>query len=942
MTLGPPGFMPSGSIFISSTDQVFTAVLPDLILVTSSATNATIASLNVGPLDLYGPTLPSLWAYDVVPLAFDNATGDVLVLSSANNTVIAINTSSDRVATVVNLSAIPGAIAYDPFNAEVFVLAQYLNGSAVILILNGSTAAYSTNRVVWTGTGPFDFGSAAIVVDTDDQDLYFTDFPAELLTDYYGSVYWLSLHSFRTYSDNACAGGWPMAYDATTDEIYLPQGGAECFPVWVGLAPIVVISGATHNETAAIGGGALSWAGTSLAYDSGNQEIVAASSQEFSIVSPINHSVVRTFSDLVKCPAGIAVDPLNEELYLPDQCSDDLVEASVVNGSSGSHVIAGLEPSALAYDPSSSLLAIADQSTGNVTLLSTLNDSIRGTMTAIPGADALCYNSVSENEYVAGIDGSAAVLIGGRFTPLAGLSWDMSSLLNPPSLVCDPTNGATYLGLTDSSGYGNVSIFSPNSTVVTTTVPGLFSGLGPSLLSYDPTNHSVLAASWSSDAIVEINDTFNEVSSAQILPSEADGVSALDVDSANGRLFVSAYTENVSGLMAVYSAANGSLTSSAIEPSPVSALGYDAPLHAMFGALFDNDSVIVFNGTTSNSSMTISVGAEPVAIAVDNQTGSVFVANYASDSVTIISHVLRFPVSFTEQGLPNGAQWFLNVTGQPPISERGATSVFGLANGTYDYSIATLDKQYEPLPADGVFTVTGSNLSESVLFSLVNYSVTLIETGLPSRTNWSVTLNGTTEESGESEIMFAEPNGSYSFSVGTLVWYEANPNSGLLDVSGRSVNESITFSPSICYGYCGKYPVEFTETGLPSGTTWSVTINGSIVSAAGSMMILLENGTYPFTVGEIAGYSANPQTGQVTVNGGGVTKEITFSPTTTYKSPGSGLTFLGLSDVDWYVLVGVIAAVAMIGIVVAVVRHRRGKAPPDVGTLPRTPGTGNP
>ncbi|MGC9137644.1 MAG: S53 family peptidase, partial [Thermoplasmata archaeon] len=74
------------------------------------------------------------------------------------------------------------------------------------------------------------------------------------------------------------------------------------------------------------------------------------------------------------------------------------------------------------------------------------------------------------------------------------------------------------------------------------------------------------------------------------------------------------------------------------------------------------------------------------------------------------------------------------------------------------------------------------------------YTVTFTESGLPSGTSWSVTLAGSTKSSTTNTITFSEPNGSYSFSVGTVTGYTASPSSGTINVNGANVNQAITFT----------------------------------------------------------------------------------------------------------------------------------------------------
>jgi Phosphoesterase family len=79
-----------------------------------------------------------------------------------------------------------------------------------------------------------------------------------------------------------------------------------------------------------------------------------------------------------------------------------------------------------------------------------------------------------------------------------------------------------------------------------------------------------------------------------------------------------------------------------------------------------------------------------------------------------------------------------------------------------------------------------------------------------------------------------------------------------------------------------RHPVTFSESGLPGGTPWSVTLGSQTgqARAPGQINFQERTGTYSFTVGAVTGYTAQPSDGTVTVAaGGGATNEpITFSP----------------------------------------------------------------
>ncbi len=282
---------------------------------------------------------------------------------------------------------------------------------------------------------------------------------------------------------------------------------------------------------------------------------------------------------------------------------------------------------------------------------------------------------------------------------------------------------------------------------------------------------------------------------------------------------------------------------------------------------------IVFNVPNGVYSYSIT----PVPGYSTNYNGQATVRNGPA-AVNVIFVETAYRVTFTETGLPSGTSWSVTLNGTAGGST-SSTIQFTEPNGTYSYTVGTVPG-YTAAPPSGALTVDGANVDQGITFTVVvtTYSVTFTETGLPSGTSWSVTLNGTAGGSTSSTIQFTEPNGTYSYTVGTVPGYTAAPPSGALTVDGANVDQGITFTSSATYS------VTFTETGLPSGTSWSVTLNGSTGGSTGSSIQFTEpNGTYSYTVGTVPGYTAAPPSGALTVDGANVDQGITFTSSATYS-----------------------------------------------------------
>jgi hypothetical protein len=314
-------------------------------------------------------------------------------------------------------------------------------------------------------------------------------------------------------------------------------------------------------------------------------------------------------------------------------------------------------------------------------------------------------------------------------------------------------------------------------------------------------------------------------------------------------------------------------------------------------------------GTSVSASLTN--GTYSFTVASANKTWapaytSPFVVNGGRVSVPVTFTEVTSAVTFTESGLPSGTTWYVNLTDGQSNSSTGSTIGFLEPNGTYDYSVATTDKKYSPTVSGGSFGVNGAQVGQSVTFSLMTYTVTFTENGLPSGTEWWVNVTGQPSQSSTTTtITLNLLNETYTYAIATTDKSYRAPG-GAFTVNGAVVSKSVTFSPVT-------YTVTFTETGLPSGTEWWVNLSsGQSFFATGSTLTFSEaNGTYSYSVSAL-GYSN--ATGSLTVSG------PTAAPVTvSFSSSASSSSSLPTLD---YLIIGVVVVVVAIGLAVVLIRRR--------------------
>ncbi|NNN17173.1 MAG: hypothetical protein HKL79_02255, partial [Thermoplasmata archaeon] len=243
-------------------------------------------------------------------------------------------------------------------------------------------------------------------------------------------------------------------------------------------------------------------------------------------------------------------------------------------------------------------------------------------------------------------------------------------------------------------------------------------------------------------------------------------------------------------------------------------------------------------------------------------------------------------VTVIESGLAvDGAYsvvWGIAITGGLSYSStQGVISVY-LANGTYQYTTHSSDNTRSAPP--GTFTVHGGPAPVYVDFVSVTSTITFTEEGLPNGTNWTVSMDGSRASSTTDSISFLESNGSSSFAVAEVPGYQASPAAGSVMVGGSPITQVIVFSRMTP----GMYRLTFVESLLPANATWSIALNGAIENVVGSILGLSEpNGSYSFTILPPPGYTANPTSGTVVVNGSNVAVPINFNQN--LASTGSGI-----------------------------------------------------
>jgi YVTN family beta-propeller protein len=579
---------------------------------------------------------------------------------------------------------------------------------------------------------------------------------------------------------------------------------------------VTVVSGATDRIISNISVGLDP---VEAVFDSANGYVYVANNggSNVTVIDPTAQKVLTSIS-VGKNPYGLAYDPLNKYVYATSTTDNNV---SVINGTTNnavSSISVGASPTGVGYDPQDECIYVSNQVSGNVSVVNTTNDKIIGSFNAFFDPMGVTYSPLSREAYVAVSNGGMVLAASGSTVvhtiDVGAGAW---------ALDFDSANGFVYAA--DNSA-GEVSVINRTDTAFAS----INVSANPEGVAFDNASSSVYVANHNAGSVSIIGPTMYNLNFTETgLPSGTSwGVTV-----------------------------NGSLVTS-------------------------TTGTVHF--TVTNGTYLYAVPAVPGYTASPNSGNAKVSGGSVTKAITFTPALTgRYSVTFNETGLPAGTSWSVVFNGSTSSSATSSIVINNVVNNTggYAYTVSSITG-YTASPTSGSIPVTGGNAYRTITFTPAapgRYSVTFTESGLKSGTNWSVLFNSTTTMYSTTTTIvingLLNSTGGYPFNVGSVSGYSASPASGVVPVNGADAYKSITFTPLPQ----GRYSVTFDETGLPTSTSWSVTMNGATNTSATSSIVIsnLLNNTYPFTVGAVAGYAANPPSGNAVVSGASVVKDITFT-----------------------------------------------------------------
>ena len=329
---------------------------------------------------------------------------------------------------------------------------------------------------------------------------------------------------------------------------------------------------------------------------------------------------------------------------------------------------------------------------------------------------------------------------------------------------------------------------------------------------------------------------------------------AIAFDSANGYLYVANYgSHNVTVINSTDSVVNNIPVG--INPK---AATFDSSNTDIYIANCGSNNLTVIN-STNNVTANIRVGLDPDGIAFDSFNKYVYVANCCSNNTTVINNVNKVVANVSVGSDPCGVAfdplkeciYVVNENSSNVTLINNTNKVAGeVTVGAYPEGVA-----YDPV--NGYVYVADSGPDNVAVINPINNVVGYITVGTSPDAIAYDPLNG---------YMYVANFGSHNVTVinsqdnvVSNIGVGKYPRAVAFDSLNGNVYVANFGSNNISVIPPTKYPAIFTESGLPSGTPWSVNINGvSYTSTSNQISASLFNGSYNATINSPSGYFPSP------------------------------------------------------------------------------------
>lgn len=716
-------------------------------------------------------------------------------------------------------------------------------------------------------------------------------------------------------------------------------------------------------------------------------------------ISVINPSIGKVVYNLPETnptgstsPRGLAIDPANGYLYAADTGTNTVTVWNVTSKSVVTQIGTGATPYAVAYDSGNGYLYVINSADNNVTVINGGTNTVVGNIALGTSPNGLCVDVSHQKVFVA--DQSQAISVIDTATDTLSATISVNSSAFPYGATCDTTNGEVYieegawvavlngatnafvtnitmsLGLSSDDETGVIAAVNGDlyctdltandvdivDTTTNTLIGNLSAGLaGPEGIGYDPASQVLYVSAGAPAGMLGYSLPSGGL--VQQIPFfvEPYGVA---VDTPTGNIFVANQSSNFYGYTGVIElSTKGPSIVKNIPLGTVSQLMYDATNNEVYALVVDKNipafyGVVAIDGTTGAVGAAVSLGNNlPETITYNPTSNTLYVGSNADTVVVIDAATNAILTNVSVPGLPSGAVYD-PVNGYVYVSESASTNTD---------NISVINSATNTLVTN---IVVPSLMGVGIVYDPVNQLIYA-----PTLTSGMLTVNTTTDTVGATYTfpygdtgyfpLYDPVNGEIYITdapSNTVLVYNTTINTvvGLVPVgdnpvflsestSGSTIYVTDQLSASVSVISLAPQPVytlSFTQSTLPAGSNWSVTIGGVTHSTTGTTVAFsLVNGTYAYAVNPPVGYIATPSSGSTTLLGTASTVSVSFTAgstnalsSVTISSPVSSLTVGGNATFT-------VSAACTTGACPSSVTYAWALSSSSLGTLNRTTGT---
>jgi YVTN family beta-propeller protein len=823
-----------------------TGYYPGNVSIIDPATDQVTGSITVG--------------YDPNGIVYDPVNNELYVANEGTHNVTVISGADNRTVANISTESQPSAILFDPISNEVFV-ADHVSPGYVTVISTTSNTAIANISV---GTSPF-----ALALDTQDD---YVDVLNQSTDGYDGLVTEIHAGSSPSVTGTLTVGLEPyaLAYDPINDQVYVANSAS------IAYDNVSVFNQSTGQAVASV---PISFgpADESIVFDPVGADMFVSSAyaNNVTIINTTTDKVlgsVSTFRLGGLGPQGLVVDPATGNVYSLN-AGDDLTAPTSTVVSPASHtaidtISLATYPRGFTYEAAGNYLVVGNAGGNNTYYLNASTYAVTHETPAGRNPEFTAYDGTTGTTYTLNPASDNVTATNAAGQTIASIPIGVGGEVQ--SMVFNSFDGDLYLP----SETGNVTVI--NGTTNTHLAPILLHAMDPWGSAYDSHNHDVYVANYESHNVSVIDSTDVVVRSIPV----GNNPISVAFDSENDTIWVA--NAGSANLTVINDTSQLQVWSVPIATTP-NALDYDPANNAVY-----NDPGYPYEVVAYNASTYVELAGSPLvyttvpntlgSMGYDPATHDLLVADLTSGAIYVIGAppAPKYPVSFVETGLLTPFSWSVTLNGTVGGSTTN-TIAFSETNGTsYPYTVSAV-AGYTVNVTGGTLSVAGQPVTVRIKFTAPStpesFPVYFIASGLAPSTNWSVTLNGTQASSKTDSIAFTALNGTIPYTVASVTGYTCNRTSGGVVVNGSPATVDVGFT-----AIAGYYVVTFVEADLPPTTLWSVTLGGQLASSSATTIPFNEeNGTYPFTVSPISGYTATPSSGSVIVDGAAKMQSIDFA-----------------------------------------------------------------